>query len=131
MEKIKPFGTNPEPIMFNLVNGRVTFKINNSELVQKRSSSLYSNLISNLYIVCELTAWPRNPNFNFSSECQCKSDGTKCNSNEKLNNVKCRYDCKNRKEHHLCKKGYAQNPATCSCENSKYLANSKYERSFS
>ena len=25
-------------------------------------------------------------------------------------------------KHHICKKDYIRNPATCSCENSKYLA---------
>ena len=25
-------------------------------------------------------------------------------------------------KHHICKKDYIRNPATCSCENTKYLA---------
>ena len=31
----------------------------------------------------------------------------------------CRYKCKKR---HVCEKDYASNPATCNCENGKYLA---------
>ena len=58
-EKIKPFDTGLEPTMSNLANGRVNLKFNNSVLVQKSVSSLYSNFILNLYIVYELTTWPR------------------------------------------------------------------------
>ena len=49
-EKIKPFDTNPQLTMFNLANGRVTLKFNSSVLVQKSSSSMYSNFILNLFI---------------------------------------------------------------------------------
>ena len=57
-----------------------------------------------------------------SSACKCKFDGRKCNSNEKWNNDKCRCECKNLKEHHLCKKNYIWNPARYSCKYSIYLA---------
>ena len=50
-ENIKPFDTNLEPTMFNLDSGRVILNFNNSVLVQKSSSSLYSKFI--LYIVYE------------------------------------------------------------------------------
>ena len=50
-EKIKPFDTNLEPTMPDLANARVNLKFNNSVLVQKNLSSLYSNFILNLYIV--------------------------------------------------------------------------------
>ena len=33
--------------------------------------------------------------------------------------IKCRCECK---KHHICQKDYIWNPATCSCENEKYLA---------
>ena len=36
-----------------------------------------------------------------------------------VGNNKCQCDCKNC---HECEKDYAKNPATCSCENGKYLA---------
>ena len=36
-----------------------------------------------------------------------------------VGNNKCQCDCKSR---HECEKDYAKNPATCSCENGKYLA---------
>ena len=51
--------------MSNLANGRVIVKFNNSVLVKKRFSSLYSYLIINLYIVYELNNWPHNPTNNF------------------------------------------------------------------
>ena len=64
-EKIKSFNINREPTMSNLANIRVTLKFNNSALVQKSSSPLYSNFIFNLYIVYELNNWSRNPTNNF------------------------------------------------------------------
>ena len=42
-EKIKPFVTNLEQAIFNLANDRVILNFNNSVVVQKSSSSLYSN----------------------------------------------------------------------------------------
>ena len=54
-----------------------------------------------------------------SCECRCKFDGRKCNSNQKWNNDKCQCECK---KNHICEKYYIWNPATCSCENGKYLA---------
>ena len=57
-----------------------------------------------------------------SCKSECKSDGRKCNSNQKWNNDKCRCECKNPKEHHVYKEDYIWNPATCSCENSKHFA---------
>ena len=65
-EKIKPFDTGLAPTMSNLPNGRVNLKFNNSVLEQKSFSSLYSNFILNLYIVCELNMWPLNPANNFT-----------------------------------------------------------------
>ena len=43
------------------------------------------------------------------------------NVNQKWQNEKFRYACKNWKEHHVCEKDYIWNPATCNCENGKYL----------
>ena len=57
-EKIKPFDTGLEPTMSNLTNGRVDLTFNNSVLVQKSVSLLYSNFILNLYIVYELNTRP-------------------------------------------------------------------------
>ena len=64
-EKNKPFDTNLEPTMSNLLNGRVTLIFSNSILAQKIFSSLYSKFILNLYIVYELNTGPRNPTNNF------------------------------------------------------------------
>ena len=52
-------------------------------------------------------------------ECKCKSDGTKCNSNQYWNNDKCRCEFK---KVYVCEKNYAWNPAKCVCKNGKYLA---------
>ena len=57
-----------------------------------------------------------------SCECKCKLDGRKCNSNKKCKNDNCQCKCKNPKEHRVYEKYYIWNPATCSCENGKYLA---------
>ena len=46
--------TGLKPTMFNLANDRVNLKSNNSVLVKKCFSSLYSNFILKLYIVYEL-----------------------------------------------------------------------------
>ena len=54
-----------------------------------------------------------------SYKCKCKSDGRKFNSNQWWNSDKCRCECQ---KHHICEKDYIWNPATCSCENEKYLA---------
>ena len=55
-----------------------------------------------------------------SCKCKCKSDGRKCNSDQWWSNNKCWYECKN---NHVCEKYYIWNPAPCSCEDTKYLAN--------
>ena len=59
-EKNQSFDNNLAPNMTNLVNDRVSLKFNNLVLVQKNSSSFYSNFILNLYIVYGLNNWPRN-----------------------------------------------------------------------
>ena len=50
-EKIKAFVTNLELTIYNLANGRVKIKFNDSILVQKSFSLLFSNFILNFYIV--------------------------------------------------------------------------------
>ena len=52
-----------------------------------------------------------------SCEYKCKFDGRSCNLDQWWNNDKSRCDCK---KHHVCKKYYVWNPATCKCENGKY-----------
>ena len=80
----------------------------------------YLNLsISNMITgINESKIWTKH----ISSECKCKLDGRKFNSNQKWNNDKCRCEWRNPKEQHMCEKHYIWNPATCSCENHKYLA---------
>ena len=54
-----------------------------------------------------------------SCEWKCTFDEKKCNSYQWWNNDK--YRCKSKKRH-VCEKDYVWNPATCNCENGKYLA---------
>ena len=65
-EKIKPFATNPEPTMPNLVNGRVILKFSDSVLVKENCFSLYSSFILNLFIVYELNDWYCYPSISFT-----------------------------------------------------------------
>ena len=51
--------------MFNLAKGKVILKLSNSVLVRKKSSSLYSNFILNLYIIYEYQS-ECNPSNNFA-----------------------------------------------------------------
>ena len=60
-KKIKTFNANLATILTNLANDRVSLKFNISVLVQKNSSSLYSNFTLNLYMAFELNNRPRNP----------------------------------------------------------------------
>ena len=66
--------------MSNLVNGKVTLKFSNSVLMQKISSSLYSNFLLNLYIVYELNNSPHNPTNKFLLK-NCLSGTVKLVSN--------------------------------------------------
>ena len=59
---------------------------------------------------------------NTSWDFRCKFDDRKCSLNQKWNNNKCWCECRNLKEHHVCKRDYIWSPATCNCENGKYLA---------
>ena len=54
-----------------------------------------------------------------SCECKCRFHGRKCNSDQSWNNDKCYSECK---KHHVCENDHVWNPATCRCENGKYLA---------
>ena len=56
---------------------------------------------------------------NMSCKCKCKLNVTKCNSDQRWNNDKCRCECR---KTHVCAKYYVWSPATCNCENGKYLA---------
>ena len=56
---------------------------------------------------------------NISCKWKCKFDGRKSNSDHWWKNDKCRYEYK---KCHVCEKDYIWNPATCSCQNGKYLA---------
>ena len=53
-----------------------------------------------------------------SCDCKCKFNSTVCNSDQKLNNKTCQWECKN---YRACKNDYSWNPSTCICGNSKYL----------
>ena len=80
-EKIRPFETNFELMMSNLGNGSVILRFNNCVLVQKISSSLYSDFVLIVYIVYKLNNWPRNRNNNFPLK-NCFFDTDKCNQKQ-------------------------------------------------
>ena len=63
-EKIKASDATLESIMSNLANGRVILKFNNFVLVEKNSSSFYSNFLLYSYIVYESKNWWCNPTNN-------------------------------------------------------------------
>ena len=65
-EKVKPFDIDLKLTMPNVANSRANLKSSNSFWVQKRFSSLYSNVILYLYIVYELNTWSRNRANNFT-----------------------------------------------------------------
>ena len=50
--------------MTNSANGRLSLKLNNSVLVQKKTSLLYISFILNSYILFELNKWPLYPTNN-------------------------------------------------------------------
>ena len=54
-----------------------------------------------------------------SCKCKSKFDETKCKSSQWWDNDKCRCEFK---KIHVREKDYVWNPATCNCENVKYLA---------
>ena len=54
-----------------------------------------------------------------SCEWKCKFDETKCKLNQLWDNNKWRCECK---KHHICEKDCVWSPASCSCDNEKYLA---------
>ena len=53
-----------------------------------------------------------------SCNCKCKFNGTTCNSNEKWNNNKCKFEYK---KYRAFKKDYTWNSSTCVCENNSQL----------
>ena len=52
--------------------------------------------------------WIRNTKHT-SCECECKFDSRKCSPNQKWNNSNCWCNCKNLKEHYVCKWDYRGN----------------------
>ena len=52
------------------------------------------------------------------NQCKYKFDERKYNSNQKWNNDKWQWKCK---KHHIYEKHYVWDPATCSCQNGKFL----------
>ena len=48
--------------------------------------------------------------------CKSKCDCMKCDSNQKWNNDNCLCEFKNPRKHHMYKKYFIWNPATCSCK---------------
>ena len=49
-------------------------------------------------------------------KCICRLDKIICNSKQRWNKDKCRYECKKLIDKGVCDKGYAWNPSNCECE---------------
>ena len=60
-------------------------------------------------------------------KCICRLDAVLCNNKQRLNNDKCRCECKELIDNGVCDKGYAQNPSICedecdkACDVGEYL----------
>ena len=89
--------------------------LSNKACVPNKTDDLNLSLFNMITRINE----PKTLTKHISCECKCKFHEGKCKSNQLLNNYKCRCECK---KHHICEKEYVCNPATCDCENGKYLA---------
>ena len=56
-----------------------------------------------------------------SCKCECEFDGGKYSSNQMWHNNKCRYECKNPKEHHVRIIGLTKTVSTKSTSNNFYI----------
>ena len=60
-------------------------------------------------------------------KCKCRLDASVCNNKQRLNNDKCRRECKELIDNRICDKGFIWNPSNCeyecdkSCDVGEYL----------
>ena len=52
-------------------------------------------------------------------KCKCRLDTSVCNSKQRSNNDKCRYECKELIDKGICDKGLIWNPSNCECKRDK------------
>ena len=62
-----------------------------------------------------LTNETRHIKWHETCKCICRLDGIICNSKQRWNKDKCRYECKGLIDKGVCEKGYAWNPSNCEC----------------
>ena len=87
----------------------------NKVCVSNKTQHLNLSVLSMITVINESTTLTKH----ISCEWKWKFYGRKYNSDQWWTKEKCRRECKKR---HVCEKHYIWNPATCSCENGKYLA---------
>ena len=59
-------------------------------------------------------------------KCICRLDKIICNSKERCNEDKCRFECKELIDKGVCDKGYVWNPSNCECECDKFCNIGEY-----
>ena len=74
--------------------------LSNRACVPEKTKDLYLNIFSMITGINESKTLTEH----ISCKCECKFDSKKCNLNQKLDNNKGWCECKNPKEHHVCKK---------------------------
>ena len=91
-----------------------TLNLSNKVCVTNKTEDLHLSMFN---MITGINEW-KTLTKHISCKCKCKFDGRKCNSDQWWNNIK--HQCEGKKHH--VKKNYVWDPATCSCENGKYLA---------
>ena len=90
-------------------------ELSNKVCIPNKTEDLNLNVLNMTTFIKELKTFGKN----ISWKCRCTIDWAKCKSTQLCNNNKYWSECK---KHHICEKDYIWNPATCNCENGKYLA---------
>ena len=59
-------------------------------------------------------------------KCVCRLNSSVCNSRQRWNEGKCRYECKELADKGICDKGYIWNPSNCQCQCNKSCGIGEY-----
>ena len=68
----------------------------------------------------------RHKKWHKTCKCICRLDKIICNSKQRWNEDKCRYECKELIDKGVCYKGYIWNPSNCECECDKSCSIGEY-----
>ena len=58
----------------------------------------------------------QNAEWHETCKCECRLDAIVCNSKQRWNKDKCRYECKELIDKGVYDKGFIWNPSNCGCE---------------